>query len=379
MGNERRTSFRASHSPRRSHRRYTRSRSPRADDHDHSSHRSRRSHRTRDRTHDRRHDTSGSHKHRLDTAVAPVRAVELPFEARPLHKRDFKAFLPLFAYYLDLQKQKDLSDMDEREAKGRWKSFLGKWNRGELAEGWYDPVMFERSKELYGQDSWSFEEEPEKDGDATHEARGRTGSYDREGSFSLSQEKPSRPPASHSDSDSDPDDVGPAPAPVRRSNATPHGASVPSLSDLELRDQARLEDRQASIDDLRYARKQDRILQKERLEELVPRADPGSRERKLEKKSEIREKLRAVSPGGGVPEHDDNDLIGGGDSLAELKRAKESAQRKKTEREKRREEIWRAREAEREERAREYREKEDATVRMLREFARNRGGAGSGL
>jgi hypothetical protein len=37
------------------------------------------------------------------------------------------ALRPLFALYLDVQKQLDLDELDEREYKGRWKSFVGKW------------------------------------------------------------------------------------------------------------------------------------------------------------------------------------------------------------------------------------------------------------
>jgi hypothetical protein len=44
-----------------------------------------------------------------------------------LSKRDYTAFRPMFALYLDIQKQKSLDNMDEVEAKGRWKSFIGKW------------------------------------------------------------------------------------------------------------------------------------------------------------------------------------------------------------------------------------------------------------
>ncbi|KAL5606009.1 hypothetical protein BROUX41_006201 [Berkeleyomyces rouxiae] len=376
MGSNRQGDSRVPRSPRRGHRSRTRSRSPRHDDKHRSSHRS---HRTRDdRSRERirddgRHNERKHHRQQSDSSAATSRVIELPFSARPIHKREFKAFLPLLAYYLDLQKQKDLSVMDEREAKGRWKSFLGKWNKGELAEGWYDPSMFERSKELYGEDPWFFEKDTELEKAGGVELKGRAESHDDEGvNVPSVLEKTYIPYASDSDSD----DIGPAPPPIHRTISTPHGAAVPSISDLAMRDQTRLEDRQDSIDNLRHERKQDRVLQKQRLEELLPCADPGSRERKLEKKAEVREKLRAVSPGGGAPEHDDNDLIGGGDSLAEMKRIKDNVQRKKTEREKRREEIWRAREAEREERVREYREKEDATVRMLQEFARNRGGAG---
>ena len=33
----------------------------------------------------------------------------------------------MFASYLDIQKGKVLEDMDEGEAKGRWKSFINRW------------------------------------------------------------------------------------------------------------------------------------------------------------------------------------------------------------------------------------------------------------
>ena len=63
---------------------------------------------------------------------------ELPFESQPLHKHDFENYKALFAEYLSLQKSLDIKRLTEDEVKGRWKSFIGKWNRGELAEGWYD-------------------------------------------------------------------------------------------------------------------------------------------------------------------------------------------------------------------------------------------------
>ena len=70
----------------------------------------------------------------------PSPDVRLPFHARPLHKRDFEEYKATFAEYLELQKQLDIHGLSEDEVKGRWKSFLNKWNNGgELAEGWYDP------------------------------------------------------------------------------------------------------------------------------------------------------------------------------------------------------------------------------------------------
>lgn len=33
----------------------------------------------------------------------------------------------MFALYLDIQKQIDIESLDDREIKGRWKSFVKKW------------------------------------------------------------------------------------------------------------------------------------------------------------------------------------------------------------------------------------------------------------
>ncbi len=76
----------------------------------------------------------------------------------------------MFELYLDIQKQKVLDELPDVEVMGRWKSFVGKWyvsictswpvsteiakdkrltfvrNRGELAEGWYDPATLQKAQ-----------------------------------------------------------------------------------------------------------------------------------------------------------------------------------------------------------------------------------------
>jgi hypothetical protein len=47
--------------------------------------------------------------------------------ARKISKHDLPAYRPMFALYLDIQKQIDIDTLDETEVKGRWKSFVGKW------------------------------------------------------------------------------------------------------------------------------------------------------------------------------------------------------------------------------------------------------------
>lgn len=124
-------------------------------------------------------------------------------------------------------------------------------------------------------------------------------------------------------------------------------------------------------DDIRFARKLDRKEQKAALDELLPRAEAGTRERQLEKKKEVNEKMKSFrerSPG--AAEVPDSELMGGGDGVESYKQEKEKFERKKNERELRKEEILRARMAEREERLQEYRKKEDGTMAMLKALAK---------
>ena len=130
---------------------------------------------------------------------------------------------------------------------------------------------------------------------------------------------------------------------------------------------------------MRNERKLERKVQKERLEEVVPRAEAGTRERLLEKRKEVAASNRAFATSkddGGELEVRESDLLGE-DSLSELKRMKKEQDRRKTDREIKREEITRARMAEREERSQKLREKEEKTMVMLRELARSRFGDGN--
>ncbi|KAM3454132.1 hypothetical protein MY3296_003187 [Beauveria thailandica] len=310
------------------------------------------------------------HAHRRrgegDSPAAPP--ATLPFDARPLTKSDLRRFEPLLAHYLDLQKQKYMEDMDDREIRGRWKSFVGKWNRGELAEGWYDPDMFQRIVASYQEEEAENEDHGES---ARHDGRYSSAEGHRQG-------------AAHAD-DQDDSDYGPALPSLSSRTSRRVGVSIPSLDDLALRDERRAEDRSAAMADLRAERRAERTLEKERLEELAPRAEPGTRERRLEKKRALGDKMRGFregSPGGSMAAATDMELMGGGggrdgDSLAELKQQKAEAQRRKSEREMRREELQRAKQAEMEEKRRRYEEREQGTMSMLQELARQRFGAGS--
>ncbi|KAF2764688.1 hypothetical protein EJ03DRAFT_18294 [Teratosphaeria nubilosa] len=253
--------------------------------------------------------------------------VSLPFRAKSLHKRDLEYYRPLFADYLDLQKQKNIEELDEEEVKGRWKSFLEP-ARGRAVPG---PKLLDHQE-----------------------------------------------PRGIREEDDDDDDNGYGPA-LPESARNRRGPALPGFQDLQHRQELADEDREARIADIRFDRKLDSKTQKERLEELVPRADLGSRERQLEKKRDVaavNREFKEAKDGGQMEEVGEAQLMGGGDGLDDYKARLKANEKKKTEREIRKEEVLRAREAEREERRKGFRAKEEKTMEMLKSLARQRFGSG---
>ncbi|KAF2198348.1 hypothetical protein GQ43DRAFT_338712, partial [Delitschia confertaspora ATCC 74209] len=325
----------------------SRSRSPRG--HARSKHKQRRSRSPRRGEHSR-------HKRRRSRSRSRSRSwpVNLPFGAQSLPKDDFAEYEPLFSTYLRMQKNLHIEDLDDREIRGRWKSFVGKWNRGDLEEGWYDPKTQETAKAVL-----------------------RPGRSSR-----LSQDRPSEPgnyvppprnePTAAGNAESDSDDFTPA---LPRDISMRRGPAIPGLDDLKLRNELREEDRALQIDDIRYERKKERNTEKERLEELVPRGDPGSRERQLEKKQEVTSKLQDFRDAkeAGEVEVPEADLMGD-DGIEGYKKQKQAYERKKTEREIQKEERIRAKEAEREARLAGHKAKEASTMEYFKQLAKARFG-----
>ncbi|KAF8243054.1 hypothetical protein K440DRAFT_638060 [Wilcoxina mikolae CBS 423.85] len=291
----------------------------------------------------RRHHHHRHHRHSKKRTHSP--SPTLPLNASPISPRDYDLLTPVFASYLEIQKNISLSALETREAKGRFKSFVSHYNRGELARGWYERVV--KVQRDGPSDNNSIEPPP------TKRARKETESED--------------------ESEDDDDEFGPQLPGQERRGRKRLGPSAPKMEDLELQKAYNDEDRKYERLDLRYERKQDRKAQKERLEELVPRAEPGTRERQLEKKKELNEKMRSFRDKSPVDEVDESTLMGGGggESLAQKKAALE---RKKNERELRREQILKARIAEREERVQGMKEKEERTMAMLKSLAASRFG-----
>ena len=185
-------------------------------------------------------------------------------------------------------------------------------------------------------------------------------------------------------SDEDEDEYGPhLPASLAASNATASqrpGPAMPRLDDLQIQRELLDDDlttaRRAELEALHMARKAERKNQAARLDEFVPKAEPGTRERQLEKKKEKAAANKSFADGHDV-EVPDAEIMGGGDSLDDLKKLKQAQERKKSEREIRREEVFRAKQSEREERVRGMREKEEKTMAMLQEIAKARFGTGN--
>ena len=251
------------------------------------------------------------------------RETAIPFGAPQLSRHDLDVYRPLFASYLDIQKQKHIEELDATEVKGRWKSFYRKWNEGELAAGWYDPKLKLR--------------------------------IDADWVVARPQPAPANEHVTDSGQPySDPDsETGPAPL---------------SFTHIASHDQSCADTTASHRDDRRAL-----------YEELVPRAEAGTRERMLEKKRNAATANKAYREGGrgdGEMEVGDGDLMGSG-GVDEARVTARIEQRKRTERELRRDEISQARKVEREERMQGYREKEARTMDVFKSLARERFGAGA--
>ncbi|KJY02237.1 hypothetical protein TI39_contig73g00001, partial [Zymoseptoria brevis] len=299
------------------------------------------------------HHHHGHHRSRQET---PVR---LPYAREPLGKGDFQAFTPLFAEYLDVQKQLSIEDLTEDEIKGRFKSFVGKWNRKELAEGWYEPGMMERAVER-----WQAREVTDRAASRPTAVTSAPRAVERH----TAKDEDEHAEEEEDEDEDEEDNYGPA---LPKKSA---GPSIPSLQDLQHCSELLHSDRSAHAADRRHSLLQDRTLQKERLLELAPRADPGSRERQLEKKREVTATNRVFGEAkeAGMEEVGEGELMGGDEEggLAGYKAKLKAKEKVKNEREIRKEEVLRARAAEREERIAAHRQKEDKTMEMLRGLAR---------
>ena len=204
-----------------------------------------------------------THHHRREHTSS--KAAQLPLNARHLNKHDIDTYRALFCEYLDIQKRIDISELSADEVKGRWKSFLGKWNRGELAEGWYEEGARGRA------------DERAREADASVQPwREAAPSVARDDGIARAQV--TREQVRDGEGEEEDDGYGPA-LPDSSVVRKRIGPAIPNLQDLQDRREQASEDRGTDTLTLRHERKLDRLAQKAHLEELVPRAEPGSRER----------------------------------------------------------------------------------------------------
>ncbi|KAI4092248.1 MAG: hypothetical protein LQ344_003606 [Seirophora lacunosa] len=330
-----------------------------------------------------RDSPSHHHRHRRSPSPRPrsrparSAPVTLPFGAQPLRKSHLETYKPMFGLYLDIQKQLILEDLEDREVRGRWKRFVGRWNRAELAEGWYDPDTLRKAQASAAAE----DDRPATSRAPLPPARERElGASDRDNDDDASgDEDDGYGPAFPSDSD-------PHARIARREK--PSGPSIPNVQDLQVQRESAAESSAQDRELLRYARKQDRRRQAEQLEDLAPRAAAGTKDRQLERKAELRASnaafasAKADAAAGVAEEVPDADLMGdeegGGGGLEGYRKKKAEEERRKNDREVRREEILRARREEREERVRVYRAKEERTMEGLVALARARFGPPGG-
>ncbi|KAJ5326705.1 hypothetical protein MYU51_001825 [Penicillium brevicompactum] len=336
--------------------------------------RSRSPHRSDRHKSDRHHQHSGDKDHERSERSerrhrdVPKQPVVLPYQARELSRRHLEAYEPMFAMYLDIQKGKFIEDLSEDEVKGRWKSFTQKWNKGELAEGWYDPATLERARA-------NFEPQPA-------ESKGGRESPDyTQGERASGAAQESQPGGADDDDDDEDDEYGPTLPQPGSARVGFMGPTIPRMQDLELKRETAIEDaiasRGESRDQYRAELRSHKAATRHLEDEIAPRAEAGTRERQLEKRREVASSNRAFADSrrGDSPDGArDEDLMGGDNEFSALKKEKEKDQRKKNEREIRREEILRARTAEREERVQQYRQKEEETMGFLQALAKQRFG-----
>ncbi|KAL9612654.1 MAG: hypothetical protein Q9167_002781 [Letrouitia subvulpina] len=255
----------------------------------------------------------------------------LPFQAPQLDKRDFSKYKPMFGLYLDIQKQLAMEELSEREVRGRWKSFIGRWVQEYAAS-----------------------------------------------QIIANSRRPDSP--HHREDDTEDDEVGPAQprgGVLGEKKGRKSGPLIPNVQDLQLKRELEAEDAVFQLQDIRHARKLDRLQQKEHLDELAPHAEAGTKDRQLEKKRELADSNRAFAASktevGGIADVPESDLLGEDDGIEGFKRQKKEEERKKNEREIRREEILRARREEREERIRAHKAKEEKTMSGLIALAKASG------
>ncbi|KAG5732638.1 hypothetical protein E4T56_gene16765 [Termitomyces sp. T112] len=270
----------------------------------------------------------------------PERDTKLPNDAKSISESDYFQKSDEFRAWLKDEKGKYFDELSGDRARSYFRKFVKTWNRGKLPKSLYagiDPsTVSAKERTAY---KWSFASKSSRaEADALRAAREE-----------ISAATQNRKPFSQ---------VGSS------SRGRMQGPTLPSASDLALSRELAVERDQ---EEWSYKRKRDRLEAKERIEDMVGPREMG-REGILEKKRAKREADQSFREKGEDGfEADDTTLLGGGDSFKDMIAKRDAAKnRHNTARE---EKVAAARE-----RAEMFKQKEQATMDMFQQLAKQRFG-----
>ncbi|KIJ66561.1 hypothetical protein HYDPIDRAFT_86702 [Hydnomerulius pinastri MD-312] len=274
---------------------------------------------------------------------SPERDHELPEGVSPISESDYFLKNTEFRLWLKDEKGKYFDELSSEKARSYFRKFVKAWNRGKLSDSLYNDVdSVGGSAANQTAYKWSF--------------ASKSSGADTKALKAAREEVDS---ATYGPSRGGPGGSG---------NSRVHGPTLPSASDLVLAREAASEYQAAERD---YKRKRDRAEAKEHIEDMVGPKAVG-REGMLEKKRARRDNDRAFREKGEDGfEADESTLLGGGDSFRDHI-ARRDAARKRFEEKRgagREDKTATARE-----RANALREKDQATMDMFQQLAKQRFG-----
>ncbi|KAG5644114.1 hypothetical protein DXG03_009133 [Asterophora parasitica] len=289
-----------------------------------------------------RRSRSRSPRRDRDRSRTPDDDIQLPNNASPISESDYFQKSDEFRIWLKDDKGKYFDELSGDRARSYFRKFVKAWNRGKLRKSLYagiDPSTISATAQTGYK--WSFASKKTRaDDEALRAAREEisAATYNREPS-SSSHAGPSRP-------------------------GRVQGPTLPSASDLALSRELAGEQQQ---EERAYKRKRDKLEAKERVEEMVGPKEVG-REGMLEKKRARRDADRSFREKGDEGlEADESTLLGGGDSFRDQIAKRDAAKSRFNAA--REEKAAAARE-----RATAIKQKEQATMDMFQQMAKQRFG-----
>ncbi|RDB19347.1 hypothetical protein Hypma_013401 [Hypsizygus marmoreus] len=274
-----------------------------------------------------------------DLSRSPERRIDLPNNASPISESDYFQKSDEFRIWLKDEKRKYFDELSGDRARSYFRKFVKAWNRGKLPTSLYagiNPLTIPATTQTGYK--WSFASKKTKaDEEALRAAR------EQIGAATYGVEAPSQ--------------AGPSRGRVQ-------GPTLPSASDLVLSRELASEQVQ---EERSYKRKRDKLEAKERVEDMVGPREVG-REGMMEKKRARREADRSFRDKGDEGlEADESTLLGGGDSFRDQIARRDAARKRHLATKEDKTSAIR-------ERASVFKEKEQATMDMFQQMAKQRFG-----